>query len=191
MRATECFNQIFSEIIKMLSLYDITVPTYIRMLEASIVVMEKGQEFLTKKEIDLSEIINMRLAEDMLPFHSQVNIGCHNTIGCVKAFFDGEFRPPQVSLEDLDYQGLIAHIAASIDELNGLDKDKVDSRFGQPLVFKVGDKSTPFTTQNFAMSFAIPNVYFHTTTLYDMLRIKGVPLSKRDYLGKMVVGIPD
>lgn len=175
----------------MLRLYDITVPTYIRLLEAIIVVMEKGREFLAEKEIDLSEIINMRLAEDMLPFHSQVNIACHNTIGCVNAFFDGEFRPPQTSLEDLDYQGLIAHIAASIDRLTALDKDEVDSRFGQPLIFKFSDKSVPFTTENFAMSFATPNAYFHTTTLYDMLRIKGVPLSKRDYLGKMIVGIPE
>ena len=175
----------------MLSLYDITVPNYIRMLQASIEVMKKGQGFLTETDVDLSNITNMRLAEDMLPFHAQVNIACHNAVGSTKAFFDGEFRPPQVSLDTLTYQELIDHISGSIETLNSFGKDDVDSRFGQLLFFKFGDQSTPFTAENFAMSFASPNVYFHTTTLYDMLRIKGVPLGKMDYLGQMVVGIPE
>ena len=175
----------------MLSLYDITVPNYIRMLQASIAVMKKGQEFLTENDIGLSEITTMRLADDMLPFHAQINIACHNAVGATRAFFDGEFRPPQSSLEDIDYQGLIEHLSDSIETLNSFGKEDVDSRFGKPLIFKFNDQSTPFTAENFAMSFATPNVYFHTTTLYDMLRIKGALLGKRDYLGQMVVGVPE
>lgn len=173
----------------MLSLYDITVPNYIRMLNASIKVMNKGEVFLVENSISLEEIINMRLAEDMLPLHWQINIATHNAVGSINAFFSGEFRPPQSNLEGLDYQALKEHIASSVDILKTFDKGEVDSRFGQPLVFKLSDREVPFTTENFAMSFASPNVYFHTTTLYDMLRIKGTQLSKRDYLGQMAITV--
>jgi len=50
------------------------------------------------------------------------------------------------------------------------------------------DYEIPFTAENFALSFSLPNFYFHTTTAYDILRMKGVPLGKRDFMGKMKVG---
>ncbi len=43
----------------------------------------------------------------------------------------------------------------------------------------------PFTAENFVLSFSLPNFYFHATTAYDILRMKGVPLGKLDYLGQM------
>lgn len=175
----------------MLSLYDITIPNFTRSLKATIEVMEKGQAFFTENSINTNEIINMRLAEDMLPFSAQVNIAAHNAAGGIKSLFDGEFRPPQKSLDGVDYAGLIEHISSSIEYLESSNKEEVDARFGKPLYFKLSDQSVPFTTENFMMSFAIPNVYFHTTTIYDMLRLKGVPLGKRDFLGQMQVGIPE
>jgi hypothetical protein len=43
----------------------------------------------------------------------------------------------------------------------------------------------PFMAEGFLLSFSLPNFYFHATTAYDILRTKGVPLGKRDYLGKL------
>jgi hypothetical protein len=175
----------------MLSLYDITVTNFIRTLDATIVVMKKGEEFLTENNMDLDEITKMRLADDMLPFSAQVNIAAHNAAGGVQALFDGEFKPPQVSLDDLDYQGLIAHFEKAVETLKSFNEDEVNAQFGKPMYFRVGDNEVPFTTENFIMSFASPNVYFQTTTIYDMLRLKGVPLGKKDYLGAMCVGHPE
>lgn len=173
----------------MLSLYDISVTNFIRTLDATVVVMKKGEAFLTQNDMDLAEITKMRFAHDMLPFSAQVNIAAHNAAGGVQALFDGEFKPPQVSLDDLDYQELIAHFEQAVETLKSFDEDEVNAQFGQSLYFKAGGNSVPFTAENFIMSFASPNVYFQTTTIYDMLRMKGVPLSKKDYLGAMRVGI--
>ncbi|MEP0354272.1 MAG: DUF1993 domain-containing protein [Paraglaciecola sp.] len=175
----------------MLSLYDITISNFLRTLEATIVVMKKGEEFFKEHDIDPNDIVTMRLAEDMLPFSAQVNIASHNAAGAIQALFDGEFTPPQISLDSLDYTALIAHFEKTVDTLKVFDEEKVNALFGKTLRFKVGGYDLPFTTENFMMSFAIPNVYFHTTTIYDMLRIKGVPLGKKDYLGQMVVGAPE
>ena len=52
------------------------------------------------------------------------------------------------------------------------------------MIFQIGERKVPFTTDNFLLSFSLPNFYFHATTAYDILRTNGVPLGKRDYLGR-------
>ena len=56
---------------------------------------------------------------------------------------------------------------------------------GREVVFQIRDFKMPFTAEGFLMSFSLPNFYFHATTAYDILRSKGVPLGKRDYIGQM------
>ena len=56
------------------------------------------------------------------------------------------------------------------------------------MVFAIGDREMTFTNQNFLLSFSLPNFYFHATTTYDILRMLGAPLGKRDFLGRMKVG---
>ncbi|HAC35243.1 MAG TPA: DUF1993 domain-containing protein, partial [Gammaproteobacteria bacterium] len=51
--------------------------------------------------------------------------------------------------------------------------------------FAAGDMKLPFTTEGYVTSFAMPNFYFHATTTYDILRMKGVPLGKMDFLGQL------
>ena len=56
---------------------------------------------------------------------------------------------------------------------------------GRDVIFKVGDRTLSFTAEGFLMSFSLPNFFFHATTAYDILRHKGAPLGKRDFMGKM------
>ena len=56
---------------------------------------------------------------------------------------------------------------------------------GVAVLFSVGDRKLPFTAEGFLQTFSLPNFFFHATTAYDILRSKGVPLGKRDFLGKM------
>ena len=53
------------------------------------------------------------------------------------------------------------------------------------VVFALGDHKLPFTAEGFLMSFSLPNFYFHATTAYDILRTNGVPLGKRDFMGRL------
>ena len=56
---------------------------------------------------------------------------------------------------------------------------------GKDMTFQLRDMKMPFTAEGFLLSFSLPNFYFHATTAYDILRHKGVPLGKRDFLGRM------
>ena len=72
--------------------------------------------------------------------------------------------------------------------VNDFDQVRVDAITSKAMVFKIGDNELPFMVENFLMSFSTPNLHFHATTTYDILRMKGVPLGKMDYLGTMRMG---
>ena len=71
------------------------------------------------------------------------------------------------------------------DELSVLGPEAVNALVGHDLTFRVGDRALPFTAEGFLMSFSLPNFFFHATTAYDILRHKGAPLGKRDFIGKL------
>ena len=63
--------------------------------------------------------------------------------------------------------------------------DEMAALEGKDVVFKFREQRMPFTAEGFLFSFSKPNLYFHATTAYNMLRMKGVPLGKRDFLGQL------
>ena len=71
------------------------------------------------------------------------------------------------------------------DELAALTPGDVDALVGRDVIFKLGERALPFTAEGFLMSFSLPNFFFHATTAYDILRHKGVPLGKRDFMGRL------
>ena len=77
----------------------------------------------------------------------------------------------------------------TLDELKAQSRDEIDALAGGRVVFKLGGNEIPFTAENFAVSFSLPNFYFHATTAYDILRMKGVPIGKRDFIGAMKAGV--
>ena len=94
------------------------------------------------------------------------------------------FVPPS-SKSDLDYAGLQALVAEARSELSALTPEAVDALVGRDVVFKLGERALPFTAEGFLMSFSLPNFFFHATTAYDILRHKGAPLGKRDFMGRL------
>ncbi|MFC3095862.1 DUF1993 family protein [Alteromonas sediminis] len=174
----------------MLTLFELTVPNYLRVINATIKVMEKGAEYLQGKGVDLDEIVTMQLADDMQPFSFQVTIVYHQAVNGMKGLLEGEFSPPQ-PVEKMSYSELIDYLKTGVTELSGFSEGQINARSNQPMYFKYADKSIPFTTENFVLAFTYPNLYFHATTIYDMLRMKGVPLGKPDFMGRLPIGLPE
>ena len=174
----------------MTSLYDLSVVNFKRVLAATIVVLEKGAVHFNEQGKDLNELVEMKLAPDMRAFPFQINMVMAHTFGAVKGLLAGEFSPP-AALPKNTYQGYIDLLSETLTELNAIDADAVMAAAGKAMYFRMDELEIPFTSENFVMSFSLPNLYFHATTLYDMLRIKGVPVGKMDFLGRMSVGLPE
>jgi hypothetical protein len=165
------------------SLYDVTVPSYLQTLGAIEGVLAKGAAYCKEKNIDPNEIVETRLAPDMLPFRFQIVAVAHHSAGAIKGVKAGAFGPPSPSTAD--YAGLQKLVSEAREALEKAKPEEVNSCEGKDVVFSVGDRKLPFTAEGFLQTFSLPNFYFHATTAYDILRSKGVPLGKRDFLGKM------
>jgi hypothetical protein len=166
------------------SLYDLSVTNYLQTLGGVEGFLARGLTHLQENKIDPNEIVETRLYPDMLPFRFQVLAVAHHSLGAMNGIKTGLFAPP-AQLPPLDYAGLQKAVTEAREALQKLTPADVNALEGKDVVFQIRDTKIPFTAEGFVQSFSLPNFYFHATTAYDILRSKGVPLGKRDFLGRM------
>jgi hypothetical protein len=167
-----------------IQLYDLSVATYLQTTGAVERFLQKGLEYCNENSIDLNDVVETRLYEDMLPFRFQIISVVHHSLGAIQGAEAGKFLPPP-DLGALDYVGLQSHLSEAQAALQAYTPESVNALDGKDMVFSIGGREIPFTVENFILSFSMPNFFFHATTAYDILRGKGVPLGKRDFLGAM------
>lgn len=167
-----------------LSLYDAIVPPFQQVLGSIQTVLEKGAQHYESRGRNADELLGEGIHSDMLPLPFQLHSVMHHSLGALEGVRRGEFGPPR-NLENLDYAGFQAKIAETAQTLGAMKAEQVNEWQGKDVVFKLGDMSMPFTAEGFLFSFSKPNLYFHATTAYNILRMKAVPLGKRDYLGAL------
>ncbi|QQS12178.1 MAG: DUF1993 domain-containing protein [Rhodospirillales bacterium] len=165
------------------SLHDLCVPSFLQTLAAVEGFLDKGLAYCTEKGIDPAAIVETRLFDDMLPFRFQIVSVAQHSLGAVKGVLAGQFEPPGASTAD--YAGLRQLVADAREGLSAVAPAELNAREGQDVIFLLRGNKIPFTAEGFIQSFSLPNFYFHATTAYDILRMKGVPLGKRDFLGRM------
>jgi hypothetical protein len=164
------------------SLYDASVGRFLQSLGAVSGYLDKGRSHCEENKIDLNEIVETRLYPDMLPFRFQIIQVASHSLSAVKGALAGEYMPGPAA-EDLDYQGLQDLVAKAESGLRQVSAGAVNGLEGNEV-------KTPwwtFPAEGFLMSFSLPSFYFHVTTAYDILRHKGVPVGKMDYLGELQI----
>lgn len=166
------------------SLYAATVPNYQQTLGAISGLLVKAEAFCNEKGIAPQDIIQARLAADMLPFAYQVKSTAVHSLGAIEAVRKGVFSPDMGPFPD-SFAGLKAQVAQTLAGLEKVSAGEVDGLVGRDMRFSFGDRHIDFTAENFLLSFSQPNFYFHATTAYDILRWKGLAIGKRDFMGKL------
>jgi hypothetical protein len=158
-----------------ITMHSASVPIFVRMLTNLNACLDKAEAHAVAKKFDTSVYLGTRLAPDMLPF------ACDTVKFCVArlAGVDGpKFEDNETTLAELRERinATIAYAksvpAAQID--GSEDKDITLPRRDGPIIMK---------GEAYLKHFALPNVFFHVTTAYALLRHNGVELGKRDYLG--------
>jgi uncharacterized protein len=167
-----------------ISLYDATVANYIQTTAAVAGFLDRGLAHCTDNGVDPETLVETRLFDDMLPLRFQIVSVHHHSVGAIQGVKAGTFGPPN-DRRPHDYAGLQALVAETRAALQAVDRDEVDALQGKDVVFESGSFKLPFIAENFLFSFSLPNFYFHSATAYDILRSKGVPLGKRDFMGPM------
>ncbi len=164
-----------------ISMYLASAPRFVAALGNLSNLLDKAQAHVDAKKIDPAVLPNFRLFPDMLPLKSQVQIACDTAKGAVARIAGIEipkFEDDETTLADLK-----ARIAKTIAFVQTVTPAQLDGTEDREIVIRRGEKETRYTGMQFLLGHAIPNVYFHVTTAYNILRHNGVEIGKRDYLG--------
>lgn len=167
-----------------ISLHDVSVTSFLQTVGAVSAFLDKGLAHCTSAGIDPESIVATRLHPDMLPFAFQIVSVVHHSAGAVAGVRAGLFAPPSMPAS-VSYTSLQKLVADALADLKAVTPAEANGWEGKDMVFALGERKMPFTAEGFLMSFSLPNLHFHATTAYDILRQAGVPLGKRDYLGAM------
>ncbi|MEO0841287.1 MAG: DUF1993 domain-containing protein [Cyanobacteria bacterium J06643_5] len=165
-----------------ISMYQASVPVLIRSLNNLAAILEKGAAHAEAKNIDPSVLINSRLYPDMFPLTKQVQIASDIARRGAARLADSE--APSIEDNETTFSELIARIQKTTSYLETLKPDVIDGSEEKSITLPVGKDTMTFTGMPFLLYFVMPNVYFHVTTAYDILRHCGVELGKIDFLGK-------
>ena len=165
-----------------LSIYDVTVPPYVRALTALAAVMEKARVHAENEKIDPSVLLSMRLYPDMLPLTKQVQIASDNAKGGAARL--AQVEAPKFEDNETSFAQLRERLEKTIAFLKGLSPKQFEGAAERPVTLKFPQRTFEFKSGlEYLTTFATPNVYFHCTTGYDILRHAGVKIGKADFLG--------
>jgi uncharacterized protein len=168
----------------MFSLYGATVPAYQQILGAVAGLLDTAESFCAENNMPPVDLIQARLAPDMLPFCYQVKSTTVHSLIALESVRRGVFSPDMTPPPD-SFVALKARLADTRKAVDAIDSAEVDSWLGRDVAFVFGDRRMDFVAEDFLLSFSQPNFYFHASTAYDILRWKGLPIGKRDFTGKL------
>jgi hypothetical protein len=157
------------------SLYDATIPTAQNAFKSMTNILREGE-----KHANAESFPTARLAEDMNPLTYQVHIAAQLTEKMV-ARFTG--REPTTFEDNLSsFAEMYERIEIVQKVLEAADKETVNQRADHVQATPLGPMNIDLSNTAYATAFTLPNLYFHLTTAYAILRKEGVPIGKRDYL---------
>jgi len=168
-----------------LSLYDVSVTSFLQVVGAVEGVLERGLAHCHETDVDPQTMVDARLIETMAPLSFQIRSVEHHSYGAIEAVRSGLAGPPQGGDVVHDFAGLQKLVTDAKAALQAATPDEINALEGKSVTFALPNFKLPFTAEGFLMSFALPNLHFHATTAYDILRMKGAHLGKRDYLGAL------
>lgn len=164
-----------------ISMHAMSVEVFTHTLGNLSAVLQKGLGHARQRKFEPAVLLNARLAPDMLPLTRQVQIACDVAKNSVARLAAQE--PPRFADNETTFEELHTRIARTIDYLKSVPASSLGDSEGRDIKFTAGERTLEFKGLEFLQRWAIPNVFFHVTTSYAILRHNGVELGKRDFLG--------
>jgi hypothetical protein len=162
-------------------MYRASVPVFTRALRNLSNILRKAEASATARRIEPAVLLNYRLAPDMFTLTRQVQIATDTAKGCVSRL--AGLEPPVFADDETTFEQLLARIERCISYLETFEPAQVDGSEQRSVTLKMRSGDLRFEGLAFLLEFSIPNVFFHCTTAYAILRHCGVEIGKLDFLG--------
>ena len=166
-----------------ITMHSASVPVFVRMLSNLAAWLDKAEAHATAKKFDTQVYLSTRLAPDMLPFVKQIQIACDSAkfgVARLAGIDAPKFDDTEASLAELRER-----IHKTLEFVRSVPASRIDGTETKDVVVPRRDGSMTLKGEFYLKHFVMPNVFFHVTTAYALLRYCGVDLGKTDYLGAM------
>jgi hypothetical protein len=164
-----------------ITMYQASVPLFTQMLTSLQACLNKGAAYAEAKKLDPAALINARLAPDMHPLNRQVFIATDQAKGGAARLCEQE--PPLYEDTETTFQELDARLNKTLDFIKRFKPAQFEGSEDREITMQFGPNKFSWKGSVFLFHIVLPNLYFHVTTAYDILRHNGVDVGKRDYLG--------
>ncbi|HSW11268.1 MAG TPA: DUF1993 family protein [Solimonas sp.] len=165
-----------------LSMYSASVPLFQRALGNLRNCLDKAAAHAEARKIDPAALLGFRLYPDMFPLSRQVQIAADMAKGCAARLAGVDV--PKYEDNEASFAELAARIDKTLVFIGGFGAAQIDGSEDKPIQLKTPRGELNFSGQQYLQVFALPNVYFHCSTAYNILRHNGVELGKQDFLGR-------
>ena len=164
-----------------ISLYDASVPVFRRYLDRLVGLVDVAESQAPALGLDEATLLGTRLAEDMLPFETQVVIAANFAL---RGSFPlaGQAVPPYGDFPT-SFDGLRARIAHAVALLDTLEPSRFADMEMQIIESQAGRALVALPAAEFLFHYALPNFFFHITMAYALLRQRGFAIGKEDFDG--------
>ena len=164
-----------------LSMYQAAVPPVVKLLNNLSAILDKAAAHCEARKIDPAVLLGCRLFPDMFPLVRQFQIATDSAKGLARlAGMDvPSFPDTETTIDEVK-----ARLAKTAAFVGGFTPEQINGSEDKAISLKAGPHELHFTGQQFLVHFALPNLYFHATTAYAILRHNGVDIGKMDFLGE-------
>ena len=165
-----------------ISMYSASAPVFVRMFSNLQRWLEKAQAHADARKFDANNFVGLRLAPDMLPLARQVQIASDAAKACMARLAGVE--APKWEDNEATLADLRTRAQKTIDYVNSFSPAQIDGSEEREITVPTRNRDPLlFKGETYLKHYALPNVFFHVTTTYALLRHGGVEIGKADYLG--------
>lgn len=165
----------------MISMYDTSIPLLKRLLTNLSAILTKAEDYASSRKIETEALLNARLFPDMYPLTRQVQIASDQAKGGVARLAGVDI--PKYEDNERTFADLQQRIAKTIAFLDGIKPEQLAGSESRDIKISLRNATLEFKGQDYLLNWVHPNVYFHVTTAYNILRHNGLEIGKRDFLG--------
>jgi hypothetical protein len=165
-----------------ISMYQVAVPVFVRALTNLQHVLKLGEAHAKEKNVEGSVLLQTRLITDMLPLVKQVQIAtdmAKNGAARLAGVDPLKFEDNEASLDEL-----YSRIERAIDYIKSFKPEQIDGSETRAITLKTRNGDLNFEGQAYLLHYVLPNLFFHCTTTYNILRESGANIGKADFTGK-------
>jgi len=165
----------------MATMFQISLPVFVRRLNGLAGCMKKAQALYAEKKYDESTLLGYRFYPDMFNFARQVQAATDHARNCTAMLAGVE--SPKYEMNEKSLADLIARVEKTTAWINTIKPEQVDGTEDKAITIKMPDRELNMKGIELLLNRSMPNFYFHCTTAYDILRHNGAELGKRDFMG--------